>query len=111
MLILRAFRCEKCDYVFEDLVDSKEYNHTCPECSAPANITITRVNIKSTGKQFHPHYDHQLGAYFGSADEKKTHLKSVGKEHNSGAFSPTQNTPTRTICTKEQAKKLDPRVR
>lgn len=113
MPIMRNFRCDSCENQFEELVESSVRTYGCSSCGGTAESFIgrSRVTIPGTGKQFHPHYDHQLGVYFGSKDEKIRHLASKNMKNVEGEFSPKTHTATRTLCTKEQAKSIDPSVK
>ena len=108
MAVLKDFLCDACHTVFETVVERDESQVSC-DCGGTAEVTFTKVAVVGLN-EFNPHYDHQLGKHFQTADEKVAFLDRTGRSQIEGTLSPRKSTPARTLCTKTQAKAFDSRT-
>ena len=107
------YHCSTCNSYYEESASVADYNKpipcTCGDyaeriiASAPA---IVGSDYWSDTK-FNPHYDAQLGKYFGTKEEKLNYLKSKDLTQTSGSLSPRTSTLGATKCNQAQAELLD----
>ena len=109
MWILRDFKCNGCEKIFEELTQPTELVVAC-DCGKEATITTTKVAVHGADS-FNSHYCEQLGQHFSSAEHKQAVLKKLGKKQDSGQLSPRRSNKSSINMTKAQALKHDPSYR
>jgi len=106
------YQCPVCGNYYEEYASLEDYNKPlmceCGEyaeriiASAPAIINSDYWSDTT----YNPHYDAQLGKYFGTKEEKLNYLKSKNLTPI-GSLSPKKSSLGMTKCTKEQSITLD----
>ena len=111
-MVVKEFLCTK-HGLFDEYVVQDSQETKCSKCKRTAKrVFFTPPQLTGEVRNhFNPHYDEQVGEYFSSYEEKKAFLKKTGRTQISGQHSPRKSNNSSFICTKEQAKQFDARLR
>ena len=104
-MISHNFKCRECDTVFENLIKSGNKTTKC-ECKGTADIVYLKAPSIHGCDSFNPHFDYQMGEFFGSQKEKESFLDRNDRTQVSGMPSPRITNGSSIICSKTQASAL-----